>query len=58
MKLKNFQKQEKKLKYLQYVITPKGIAHRSKLTINFMERKMNEYDELKKELDQLKKKIK
>lgn len=58
VKLKNFQKQEKKLKYLQYVITPKGIAHRSKLTINFMERKMNEYDELKKELDQLKKKIK
>lgn len=58
VKLKNFQKQEKKLKYLQYVITPKGIAMRSKLTINFMERKMNEYDELKKELDQLKQKIK
>ena len=58
VKLKNFQKQEKKLKYLQYVITPKGIAMRSKLTINFMERKMNEYDELKKELDQLKQKNK
>ena len=48
VKLKNFQKQEKKLKYLQYVITPKGIAERTKLTINFMNRKMSEYDELKR----------
>ena len=53
VKLKNFQKQEKKLKYLQYVITPKGIAERTKLTINFMNRKMSEYDELKKELNEI-----
>ena len=58
VKLKNFQKQEKKLKYLQYVITPKGIALRSKLTINFMERKMSEYDELKKELNEIRQNIK
>jgi hypothetical protein len=32
------------------VITPKGISERTKLTINFMKKKMNEYDELKKEL--------
>ena len=53
VKLKNFQKQEKKLKYLQYVITPKGIAERTKLTINFMNRKMSEYDELKKEINEI-----
>ena len=35
---------------IQYVLTPKGIAERTKLTINFMARKMKEYDELKKEL--------
>lgn len=50
VKLQNFQKQSNKINYLQYVITPKGIAERTKLTINFMKRKMKEYDELKKEL--------
>ena len=58
VKLKNFQNQEKKLKYLQYVITPKGIAERTKLTVNFMKRKMSEYDELKKELNEIKQKNK
>ena len=51
VKLQNFQKKTNKISYLQYVITPKGISERTKLTINFMKRKMNEYDELKKELN-------
>ena len=51
VKLKNFQKQPNKIKYLKYVITPKGISERTKLTMNFMKRKMREYDELKKELE-------
>tara|TARA_A100001011_G_C13621590_1_gene560264 strand:- start:72 stop:377 length:306 start_codon:yes stop_codon:yes gene_type:complete len=50
VKLQNFRKQSNKITYLQYVITPKGIAERTKLTINFMKTKMKEYDELKKEL--------
>tara|TARA_X000000950_G_C13753598_1_gene593705 strand:- start:534 stop:833 length:300 start_codon:yes stop_codon:yes gene_type:complete len=50
VKLRNFKKQKNKIKYLQYVITPKGISERTKLTINFMKRKMEEYNELKKEL--------
>ena len=50
VKLQNFQKQSNKISYLQYVITPKGISERTKLTINFMKRKMREYDELKREL--------
>ncbi len=50
IKIKNFQNQPKKVKYIQYVLTPKGIAERTRLTINFMKRKMKEYDELKKEL--------
>ncbi len=56
VKIKNFKKQSNKINYLQYVITPKGIAFRTKLTINFMKRKMEEYDELKKELKNRKKK--
>ena len=51
VKLENFKKRSNKISYLQYVITPRGIAERTKLTIKFMKRKMKEYDELKKELD-------
>ena len=51
VKLQNFQKKTNKISYLQYVITPKGISERTKLTVNFMKRKMKEYDELKKELE-------
>ena len=50
VKLQNFQKQSNKINYLRYVITPKGISVRTKLTVNFMKRKIKEYDELKKEL--------
>ena len=50
VKIKNFQNKPNKINYIQYVITPKGISERTRLTINFMKRKMKEYDELKKEL--------
>ena len=49
IKIKNFKKNPKKFNYL-YVLTPEGISEKTKLTINFMKRKMREYDELKKEL--------
>ena len=55
VKLKNFQKKTNKINYLRYVVTPKGISERTKLTISFMRRKMREYDELKKELKTQKK---
>ena len=51
VKLQNFQKKANKINYLRYVITPKGISERTKLTINFMKRKMKEYDELKSEIE-------
>ena len=50
VKIQNFQKKPDKITYIQYVLTPKGISERTKLTISFMQRKMKEYDELKKEL--------
>ncbi len=49
IKIKNFQKNPNKINYL-YVLTPKGIAEKTKLTINFMKKKLKEYDELKTEL--------
>ena len=52
VKLQNFQKQSNKINYLRYIITPKGISERTKLTIKFMKKKMKEYDALKKELEE------
>ena len=49
IKIKNFGKNPNKLNYI-YVLTPKGIAAKTRLTINFMMQKMKEYDELKKEI--------
>ena len=50
IKIKSFEKNPKKINYL-YILTPQGIAEKTKLTINFMKRKMQEYDELKKEIE-------
>jgi EPS-associated MarR family transcriptional regulator len=49
VKIKNFRKNPNKLNYF-YVLTPKGISLKTSLTLNFMKRKMHEYDELKKEI--------
>ena len=49
VKIENFKKNPRKINYL-YVLTPKGISEKTKLTIRFMKNKMKEYDELKKEL--------
>ena len=49
VKMKNFHQNPNKLNYA-YVLTPKGVAEKTKLTINFMKRKMKEYDELNSEL--------
>ena len=53
VKIENFRKNPNKINYF-YVLTPKGITAKTKLTINFMKRKMEEYDELKDELTEKK----
>jgi|TARA_B100000945_G_scaffold188811_1_gene151555 EPS-associated MarR family transcriptional regulator len=50
IKINNFSKNPNKINYI-YVLTPKGIAEKTKLTINFMKRKMREYEELKSEIN-------
>ena len=50
VKIQNFEKNPNKINYI-YVLTPRGIAEKTKLTLNFMKRKMKEYDELKSEID-------
>ncbi len=57
IKIKNFTKNKdrfnpnSKFNYF-YILTPKGIALKTKLTVNFMKLKMKEYDELSKELNE------
>ena len=50
IKINNFKNNKNKINYI-YKLTPKGIAHKTKLTISFMKKQMEEYDELKKEIE-------
>ena len=52
IKISNFTKNPNKISYV-YLLTPRGIATKTKLTLNFMSRKMKEYDQLKKELEEI-----
>ena len=49
VKIRNFRKNPNKISYI-YILTPKGVSMKTELTLNFMKRKMREYDELKKEI--------
>jgi len=50
IKIENFKTNPNKLNYFN-ILTPKGFSEKTKLTVNFMKRKMIEYEELKKEID-------
>ena len=50
VKISNFKKNPNKINYF-YMLTPRGFSEKSKLTINFMKRKMKEYEELKREVN-------
>ena len=54
IKMSNFKKSKSKTNYLYY-LTPKGFAEKTKITLRFMKLKMEEYDELQKELKNIKK---
>ena len=49
LKVKNFKNNKKKLNYI-YLLTPTGIAYKTKLTINYMKKLSSEYEALKKDL--------
>lgn len=51
IKINNFKKNPNKINYL-YILTPKGLSIKMNMTINFMKKKMKEYDELKRELNE------
>ena len=53
VKVHNFHNSENKRAYV-YLLTPKGIEEKSRLTYYFLQSKMHEYDQLKKEILHLK----
>ena len=53
IKFKNFSLNPNKSGY-SYLLTPKGIEEKGKLTISFLKLKMDEYELLKGEIEQLK----
>lgn len=53
VKMQNFANSKNKFGYV-YVLTPKGISEKAKLTSAFLKRKMEEYEALKIEIENLK----
>ena len=48
----NFKRSDNKLGYL-YLLTPEGVETKKKLTILFLQRKSEEFDKLKKEMEHI-----
>jgi len=57
VKMQKFHDSKRKRAYL-YLLTPAGIAHKSAMTLRFLERKMAEYDRLRTEIEWLQREIK
>jgi EPS-associated MarR family transcriptional regulator len=52
LKVQNFSQSKNKFGYI-YVLTPQGIAEKAALTSRFLDRKMQEYEALKAEIESL-----
>ena len=56
VKLDNFQKSDNKWGYA-YLLTPSGVTEKAAITIRFLKRKKQEYDNLQAEIVQLQKEV-
>jgi len=52
VKIDNFKNSKHKIQY-SYLLTPRGIEEKTKLTIEFLKTKTQEYEALKKEVEKL-----
>jgi EPS-associated MarR family transcriptional regulator len=57
IKVNNFKNSDNKIQY-SYLLTPKGIEEKAKLTLDFIRIKTQEYDTLKQEIESLKREAK
>lgn len=56
IKARNFKNNNHKAAYA-YLLTPHGIEEKSRITVEFLKRKVAEYEALKKEIEQLRNEI-
>jgi EPS-associated MarR family transcriptional regulator len=56
VKVENFKKSSNKIAYL-YILTPRGIEEKSRMTYLFLKRKMREYEQLELEIRQLQEEV-
>ena len=52
VKLKNFARSKTKSNYI-YELTPRGLRAKAALTVSFLERKRQEYEDLRQEIERL-----
>ena len=57
VKARNFKNSDNKRAYL-YVLTPKGIEDKARVSAAFLKRKMQEFEQLKAEIEQLEQEVK
>jgi len=53
LKINNFRNSENKLAYA-YLLTPQGIESRARMTVEFLQYKLHEYERLRTEIEELK----
>lgn len=56
VKAQNFKNNKNKLSYA-YLLTPSGIEQKAAVTLRYLKRKMEEYDQLKQAVEELKKEV-
>ncbi|MFZ4537535.1 MarR family EPS-associated transcriptional regulator [Propionivibrio sp.] len=56
VKINNFRKADNKIAYA-YLLTPRGIEEKSKVTVSFLQRKIREYGELQEEIEMLRQEV-
>jgi len=52
IKITRFKSAKKKIPYT-YMLTPKGLEEKGRLTLRFLKRKLSEYEEIKKQIREL-----
>ncbi len=53
LKVNNFRNSDNKLAYA-YLLTPQGVEQRARMTVTFLQKKVEEYERLRKEIEELK----
>ena len=56
VKVRNFENCSDKLAYA-YILTPAGIEAKARIAVRFLQRKMNEYEKMQQEIEELRKEI-